>query len=317
MVRFVAASVLLGAASLHASCNAFAPVITSPFLLGSRSAAVVTTPNKTLLHMAVDPVTYLRTEFVSAALFTNQIPRSADTCVQLGTYDGRVVSFIPRTVRTFIPSSLQPDGKLDLKMQRAMKQTVERRTLDDSMKILSYDQRADNLSMVKDNSVDVVVSMQSAEKMVENGLDWKQGIREAGRVLKPGGRFLFVEKTVIGDESYLDVVGNLSVSASTASGAVAQSETQEEEDDDDDERLPLFESVGWDDVDFVVTPHVAGVFVKRLDAGMTKQERLAAEKQKEKDMYAERSISAFERGRKRKKKKGSNDEATKEQTVAK
>ena len=52
------------------------------------------------LSMAsLDPVTYLRTEWVSAALCTNQTPRSADRVLQLGVEDGRVVNFVPRTVR--------------------------------------------------------------------------------------------------------------------------------------------------------------------------------------------------------------------------
>jgi hypothetical protein len=52
---------------------------------------------------AIDPVTYLRTEWVSAALCTNQTPRSADRVLQLGCEDGRVVNFVPRTVR-WVPS---------------------------------------------------------------------------------------------------------------------------------------------------------------------------------------------------------------------
>ena len=48
----------------------------------------------------LDPVTYLRTEWVSAALCTNQTPRSADKVLQLGVEDGRVVNFVPRTVRS-------------------------------------------------------------------------------------------------------------------------------------------------------------------------------------------------------------------------
>mmetsp|Transcript_16122 Transcript_16122/g.32461 ORF Transcript_16122/g.32461 Transcript_16122/m.32461 type:complete len:133 (-) Transcript_16122:2657-3055(-) len=41
------------------------------------------------LRMGLDLVTYLRTEWISAALCTNQTPRSADVCLQLGTEDGR------------------------------------------------------------------------------------------------------------------------------------------------------------------------------------------------------------------------------------
>lgn len=48
---------------------------------------------------SLDPVTYLRTEWVSAALVANQTPRVADRVLQLGVGDGRIVNFVPRTVR--------------------------------------------------------------------------------------------------------------------------------------------------------------------------------------------------------------------------
>jgi hypothetical protein len=47
----------------------------------------------------LDPVTYLRTEWVSAALVANQTPRNADAVLCLGVGDGRIVNFVPRTVR--------------------------------------------------------------------------------------------------------------------------------------------------------------------------------------------------------------------------
>lgn len=50
-------------------------------------------PATTGLRMGLDLVTYLRTEWISAALCTNQTPRSADVCLQLGTEDGRAGKF--------------------------------------------------------------------------------------------------------------------------------------------------------------------------------------------------------------------------------
>ena len=87
------------------------------------------------LTMALDPVTYLRTEWVSAALCTNQTPRSADVCLQLGTADGRAVNFVPRTIREIITSSAerQPvggqvdgveSGGLTVSCQRQLRQMV-------------------------------------------------------------------------------------------------------------------------------------------------------------------------------------------------
>lgn len=246
--------------------------------------------------MGLDPVTFLRTEFVSAALFTNQIPRSADSCLQLGVYDGRAVTFIPRTIRQFHTSSVELDGTVSIGIQRALQQALQSRNiLDETMQLQFYDvQRADNLTMILDSTIDVVISMQSAEKMQTNGLDWRRSVQEAVRVLKPGGRFLFVEQTDIGSENYLDYVG----SYASNSTSIVQGEPGKVE-----ERYPMLECVGWDNVDFVLTPHVAGVFTKRLDAGMTKQERIAAEKLREKDILAERSLSVFEGRRKKKIKK--------------
>ena len=58
-------------------------------------------------------------------------------------------------------------------------------------------------------------------------------------------------------------------------------------------------------------PHVAGVVVKNMDAGLSASERAAKEKSAEADRMAEKSIAAFERGlkkRKRKKKKAATAE---------
>jgi len=146
------------------------------------------------------------------------------------------------------------------------------------------ERRADKLSNVEDDSVDVVVSLQSVEKMTENGLDWKQSVQEAIRVLKPGtGRFLFVERTDTGYLQYLEEFEG---------------------------EGKIFEEIGYDDVDLVLVPHVAGVAAMSEDAGLTEEEKVQKKKRIEKDMYAERSIKAFERGsKKRRRKKKVVDEA--------
>ena len=249
----------------------------------------------------MDLVTYLRTEWVSAALCTNQTPRSADVCLQLGTQDGRAVLFVPRTIREFITSSTEADGSLSPSIKRQLKQQAERRS---SAVVKDLDQRADDLKLVDDESVDVVISLQAAAVMQENGLDWKRSVREAARVLKPGGRLLFVEQTELNGESYLEYVMNLS------------SLSDEEENDDDEsndkgneaeEMIPLYEDVGYDDVDLVITPHVAGVALKSLDAGMTMTEaeakRAAKAKQEEEEKLAEVALQAFEGGLKKRKRK--------------
>ena len=268
---------------------------------------------KTELSMALDLVTSLRTEWISAAICTNQIPREASSVLQLGTDDARAVTFIPRTIDEIITSSAESNGEISISCQRQLKQQRERRG---TGAVIQYvDQRADDLSKTEDESVDVVISLTAAEKMKENGLDWKSSVREAARVLKPGGRFLFVEKTEIDGFNYLDVVASV---ATSKLSAVGEEEENEGESDggEEEETYPTFELVGYDDVDLVLVPHVAGVVMKTQNAGLTAAEIEAKQAEAEKARLSDLSISAFERGlkkrRKKKKKKGSDDDLTDE-----
>ena len=255
---------------------------------------------KTSLYMGLDMITYLRTEWISAALCTNQTPRSADICLQLGVEDGRAVTFIPRTIRELVTSSVESDGKLTISARRQLKQQQERRN---AATVTYVDQRCDDLIETKDESVDVVISLQAAARMLENGLDWKRSIREAARVLKPGGRLLFVEQTEIAGESYLDYVQNLyDVSDDTLEG-------------DYGGRAPIFE-VGFDEIDMVLTPHIAGVAIKSEDAGLTAEELARKEEEARKDRLADLSIEAYERGiKKRRKKKSIEKDSSKPSTT--
>lgn len=268
----------------------------------------------TTLSMGLDLVTYLRTEFVSAALCTNQTPRSANVCLQLGCEDGRAVTFLPRTIETLITSTVEPDGVLPVSIQRQLTQQQKNRA--GAATVSFVDQRADDLSGTPDESVDVVISLQAAARMEEKGLDWRKSVQEAARVLKPGGRFLFVEQTTMSDGvKYIEYVGNLGAYDMDDSKSQGGDQTNAEgstadddEDDDDDDVYPTFECIGYDEVDFVITPHIAGVFVKAEDAGLTPEERAAKEAEAQKEKMAEMSLSAFERGnKKRRRKKKQND----------
>jgi SAM-dependent methyltransferase len=239
-------------------------------------------------------VTYLRCEWVGAALCTNQTPRAANVCLILGVEDGRPVTFIPRTIETLITSTVEPDGVLPVSVERQLKQQERNRG---AATVSIVNQRADDLKETSDESVDVVISLQAAARMIENGLDWKKSVQEAARVLKPGGRFLFVEQTTLENDNYLEYVGSLGI----------PDDGEEEDNSEEEEYYPTFECIGYDDVDLVLTPHVAGAFVKSEDAGLTAAERAAKEAKIEEERMAEASIAAFERGikkRKRKKKKG-------------
>ena len=268
----------------------------------------------------VDPLTYLRTEWVSASLVSNQTPKEADRILQLGTEDGRLVNFVPRTVREIITSSAEkkdgPEGGgLTVSCERQLRQMAERRR--SGATIVYSNQPADDLRETPSSSVDVVVSLLAARRMKDNGLDWRQAVREAGRVLKPGGRFLFVEGETIDGESYLDFVvglserggveikGGLEKLAADEGGGDGGSDDDDddEEEEEEERRSPLFEEVGYDMVDMVLQPHVAGVAIKAEDADLTPTEKERRKAQEESDRVADLSLSAFERGIKKRKRK--------------
>jgi SAM-dependent methyltransferase len=271
------------------SSDAFAPG--APNLV-SKSSLQEKQRKDTSLKMAMDMVTYLRTEWIAAALCTNQTPRSADTCLQLGTEDGRAVTFVPRTIRTLLTSSAEKDGKIGVGVRRQLKKNEEIRKC---AKVKIIDQAADDLTEVEDNSVDVVISFDCASRLLENGRDWKLSIREACRVLKPGGRFLWVEQTTVGGEDYETYLENLYTQAAGGKSVT----TEEAPEEEGPEFYPTFDDIGWDDVNLVLVPHTAGVAVKSFDPSIT----IASEAELERDRMSDLSMKTFERGIKKRKKK--------------
>lgn len=190
---------------------------------------------------------------------------------------------------------------------RALKQQAERRGA--GAKITLSDQRADSLSDTPSSSVDIVVSLQTAQRMAENGQDWKKGILEAGRVLKPRGRLLFVESSEVGGEGYLDFVMSLSEfsaenksTGNESEGGSRGTETTET-DNEEQTKSPIFQEVGYDQVDMVLQPHIAGVAIKAMDADLSPTEIAEKKSQEESDRMAEISLNAFERGSKRRRRK--------------
>ncbi|KAL7557541.1 hypothetical protein ACA910_006415 [Epithemia clementina (nom. ined.)] len=263
--------------------------------------------SRTRLPMAgggnsMDPITYLRLEWISAALCTNQTPRSANVCLQLGTQDGRAVTFLPRTIRQLVTSSLKSGEATPIGVQRQLKQSAERRQIVEKLDIQNRNQAADDLRETPDESVDVVISLQAVDRMVENGLNWKQSVVEAARVLKPGGRLLWVEPTMVQGESYVEYVESLIVVPDDDEDDEEDDDEDDDKKDNDEEYLPVFDDVGYDDIDWILQPHTAGVAVKRITP-MTQQELQEQAKKAEQDKMAELSLQAFERGIKKRKKK--------------
>jgi len=263
-----------------------------------------TTKKSTSLYMANDLVTYLRTEWISAALCSNQITRESRVCLQLGSEDGRAVTFIPRSVKKILTSSAEADGKLTVSARRQLLQNEKNRR---AGKVELMDQAADDLTEVGDNSVDVVISLQCAQRLLDNGRSWKKSIQEAARVLKPGGRLLWVEQTELNGESYLDYVESLNVKRMPVvlKKMKKLKKDPEEELKEDDTMYPVFDEIGWDDVSLVLVPHIAGLAVKAMDPVVMAMKA----KQDEEDRLDDLAFKAFERGtikrkKRRKKKKG-------------
>jgi len=246
----------------------------------------------------LDLVTSLRTEWVSAALCTNQIPRASKSVLQIGTEDGRAVNFVPRTVEELITSSTEENGEVTIGCRRQLKQQNERRG--SGLDIKYADQAADELTETKNESVDVVISLQAGDRMVKSGMDWKKSIKETARVLKPGGRFIFVEKADIEGTSYIEEVMGL---ISTEDKPPADKGVDQQK-----EGRPIFELVGYDDVDLVLVPHIAGVVTK----AMTKEQITNKISVDAEARMAELSINTFERGLKRRKKKKKKEKKTDE-----
>jgi ubiquinone/menaquinone biosynthesis C-methylase UbiE len=266
----------------HSSTNAFSITTSAP----------VKQSSNTQLQMGLDAVTSLRTEWISASICTNQIPMTAKSVLQLGTDDGRAVNFVPRTVEEIFTSSAEADGELSIACRRQLKQQRDRRGTGAVIRYL--DQPCDHLKEMKDNSVDCVISLQAAQRMADNGQDWKKSISEANRVLKPEGYLVFVEQTEIGGVKYMDAIAE-----------IAESNTDEE---GNLTTWPLWELRGYDDVDLVIVPHIAGVVKKPEFAGLTQEQIENKSANDKKDRMADLSLDVFERGlkkrRKKKKKKG-------------
>ena len=69
-------------------------------------------------------------------------------------------------------------------------------------------------------------------------------------------------------------------------------------------------------VDFVLVPHIAGIVTKNVNAGLTKAEVEARDAQREKDRLSDLSISAFERGLKKRKRKKNKKSKAEDEEVA-
>ena len=101
----------------------------------------------------------------------------------------------------------------------------------------------------------------------------------------------------IGGDEDLETESEISTGGSTADNLELAENRR------NDQRNVIFSEVGFDNVDLVLQPHVAGVAIKAMDADLTMQQRLEKRSQEEEDRLADLSLSAFERGSKKRRRK--------------
>jgi len=318
-----------------------------------------TFPSKTLLSMAfLDPISYSRTEFITSAILTNQIPRSSKVVLQIGTEDPRCVYYLPRSVSEILchPTYSAEKGKLPFRARRQLDQAKERRGQMEATEIKAIELEAEDgiatkkggmLYGVESDTVDVVVWTQIADEMkkfYEKGgrgedkvgpSDWfEYALKDVNRVLKEGGRVVFIER-----EEVEDLMGTgRKIGFVDALRAIRMDDTfkmfgpNEDEGEEGDDQKPIEEidlgtyaslDVAFDKVDFCPAPHIAGVAIKRssnpdedlAEKGgqgreMNIQERMLYEKR---TADAELAFEAFERGRRKGRRKGERAEEKKEE----
>ena len=127
---------------------------------------------------------------------------------------------------------------------------------------------------------------------------------------------MFVESAEISGESYLEYVLSLSEDAvereegkdgeqavEIDANAKIDVDVNVDEKSDVATTKTFFSEVGYDMVDMVLIPHVAGVAIKAMDADLTLQERAQRKNQEEEDRLADMAMNVFERGNKRRKRK--------------
>jgi SAM-dependent methyltransferase len=111
------------------------------------------------------------------AMLSRQIPTSASTVLELYPTDGKHFFYYPQTISQIF--TVLDDNARDKKTEDILVSSSMR--ANKMLTILSFD------SMVS-NSVDAIVCVQSLRKAQSNGI-----LRNLHRVLRPGGRLIFVE----------------------------------------------------------------------------------------------------------------------------
>ena len=126
---------------------------------------------------------------------------------------------------------------------------------------------------IKSESVDCILMLQISEDAAKSSLSssWLVSLlEESGRVLRPGGRILFVEKKKVKCDREVDFVAAMQgLRMDSSYKLFAAGEEEGDEDDDqksmdevDLSKYSLFD-VAYDAIDLCPAPHYAGVAIKR------------------------------------------------------
>jgi hypothetical protein len=173
-------------------------------------------PRPTALPALQDPITAARLSFISTALLSNQTP-SSSTVLALDCVSPSFCYALPKSTRAILghPTFLAEVGgggrpRVPFRTRRQMKQALERRLIAETvaLRFAEPEKQGDvALGGVKDASVDVVLWDQvvaGAENYyreaggVADDSWFPELVAAVGRVLKPGGVCLFLEKTEVG-----------------------------------------------------------------------------------------------------------------------
>lgn len=143
---------------------------------------------------------YWKQEYVVAATLANQIPASAAIVMEMYAADGKRFFYYPDSVVQVVvspPLSERIGGSTD-----SEKQKKEEKALLDAGARARKSVIQKRLAETPSNTIDAVVMVAGAVQRVA-----KEGkLSDVSRVLKPGGRLVFVEKNE--DVSLLDAVGD-------------------------------------------------------------------------------------------------------------
>mmetsp|Transcript_59196 Transcript_59196/g.116143 ORF Transcript_59196/g.116143 Transcript_59196/m.116143 type:complete len:244 (+) Transcript_59196:144-875(+) len=161
--------------------------VSSSFVV-NRIAPQAPSPQRSLSRKRIQPLMgvfdfvnplYWKREYITAAMLSRQVPSSASVVLELYPDDGKRFYYYPSTVSQIVvvPLTWPLEAKKETELRIAANKVVP-------PKLLAVKQ---TMQTMDTNAVDVVVCVQALKSL------GREGLGDAHRVLKPGGRLIFVE----------------------------------------------------------------------------------------------------------------------------